>query len=1257
MTPAPVERNETPPPTLDPTPRPTLRPTPPPTPEPPPTPKPSATPTGYPSPMPLEPTTPLPSKSKTQTFHPTPTELGIMDTYHPTPTELGTMIHPDFPTLSPVQQDGEITSTGASSSQVVRRTSPPSDAPTDPPTSRPSEGPTPAPTISPVEHCADPVDEPVCPFLPEVGCCQPICRWDAAAGNCGFVDNRSMAEVEWAGEFEVGQTHVVRAEGETRHAPRVIAGREAELLFAPASARRLGSPEASRSAQPVRRREKGAQSIESLGTVYLIQGEGETPVLDVGAQRLVDGSGAAFTLSAEVSNIDIVVDLKAPRLIAKVSVTLHGDATSDRAELGLHRDDGRNEEEGEGFVLPDADWSWHDMSSATADHLGGEISADVPWSQARYVMLSLRGGSSPWGFGSVGVRGYVDGLTPTATVQDDSGTTKIMPLTRAVVTDAAARVYAPQNDASVYVTVHGPSGRLIGATKARDPSHQRDILERSLSSEPIDNYSDNIWSVTLPHSWVAEGNVVSVGTVHPRRPGELLVRRWEMRDFARFDAHAITRVKLAVFGSKADVARLDSETHSARRLVRDLHSVMPVKELVWSDTGIWHLPYVVVMGKNGPALVDSEAKRREATGDGEGTELSWSALKNGLTIRHSLAQTGLGLSSTIEEGGNSPYASGTSVFMGWSKSRRQDDAEDVWEWEDFGYWDKLAAAAWTGWCVMKSGDECSNYYVHEIGHAQTMQHFDDGTAAAWGIADEYPEDGELDLYPLPLSQDLVALIHDNFCLHSFCLIPTGRHLPQHPWGYDAASRRFRTWFDPLRGDGKFDPLNGAGEGPTSQQCFSQYTPYQAKKSQEWASMSPILLSASSADVPVDGAYKFDPSTRSYSPLEGADLTDAVGEAASPPHRVGIPVITLIGTIGKDRDVCQTYPVLRSRWGNTFELPDPFSPFLPPAFKGASHFIEIRFEGGDTVRGLIAVGSNLREDALRFFSVNVAIDRRPTAVGLYRFTDESWPHLTPQSEAELLHLRPTDLPPGDSLMGVPPLRRVGRGWVGDSSRVVISRFCETADHCNSEEHTIEWRGEVGSDSIIYKSSLSAEPQTLLGSTVFKVPAKREWDDSEYTVTVLATRSFDGGQGSAPLLVTVPPSADGSSETDATHAVRISVPWEMNGSLPAGTYHSIAGAFMVWAVPFGGSSKGDYLELDVTFNLQTVTEAPTRSPTRKPSPGPSRSPVQVRYFIDWMAFTCVTDGESTEWAPAHVTKEGCCFEHMAYDMSFCMRDAEQ
>lgn len=679
------------------------------------------------------------------------------------------------------------------------------------------------------------------------------------------------------------------------------------------------------------------------------------------------------------------------------------------------------------------------------------------------------------------------------------------------------------------------------------------------------------------------------------------------------------RTKLAIFGDVSQVALLDPTTHEAKRLARNLYSVMPIAELKWADTDLWHLPYIVVKGKGGPVLVNSEEERRLATG--VGTEISWSVMKNYLTIRHALAQTGLGLSVTSENGQNSPYASGTSVFMGWSLSKINGDEK---AWEDLGYWGTLAAAAWTGWCALKPGDECSNYFVHELGHAQSMEHFDKGTALKWGIEDEYPQDG--------------------------------KHMSHHPWGYDNVARKFRTLFD-SQGDGKLDPLNGPGEGPTSEHCFSQYTPYQAQKSQEWAINTPMLLSASSSAVPADGAYKFNRSARKYLHLKGSLLSDAVGEDAMPPDKVGVPVITLIGTIGKDVKVCQIYPEIRSRLGNTFLFPDPFSPGLPLAFSGAAHYIEVSFVDGTIVRGLIAAEKNLSDEALLFFSFNLALDVLPKSVGLYRFTDQAYPDVNSQSSIELLHLRPLEFPSENPLKDVPPLLTVGRGWLGSSPDVILDRFCVTAEDCNSDHFNVEWRTDVGYDNFVYKSSLTPEPQSMLGATVFKVPVKRQWDTGdEYSITVLITRYYNDGAGSSPLLTTDPLSDEGVDDIDVTHGIRVVAPWEMNASLPGGTYYSIPGVLRISVEAEGISNVRHVIDLDISVSLSTITEQPTSSPSTQPMAGPSQSPIQVRWYIDWSVFTCVTDGESTKWAPAYNSQLECCNGNMAYDLDLCMSTNE-
>ena len=181
-----------------------------------------------------------------------------------------------------------------------------------------------------------------------------MCIWDSNVGRCSFL-NGSGHIVDWSGGLEVGQTHVVKAVDETQHAPRVIAHREAELLFIPdGSMRKLGVQ--SKTSVLV----KSVQKIEALGTVYFVKDSG-TPILDASAQRLLDGSNSVFSLPNDVPNLSVVVDLNSLRLVDTVSVVLHGDTALDNAWMGLRYDDGHNQEEDGEFHMPSADWAWHDI--------------------------------------------------------------------------------------------------------------------------------------------------------------------------------------------------------------------------------------------------------------------------------------------------------------------------------------------------------------------------------------------------------------------------------------------------------------------------------------------------------------------------------------------------------------------------------------------------------------------------------------------------------------------------------------------------------------------------------------------------------------------------------------------------------------------------------------------------------------------------------------------------------------------------------
>jgi hypothetical protein len=468
--------------------------------------------------------------------------------YDPTLTPTYTVMPTYSPTveqLTPDLKSNEATTLSTASNVFPYE---PTESPTDKPsqlkkrrTQRPSYMPTTDPTFSPTEWCNYPVTDPLCSLLAEDECCQPMCQWDSAVGKCSFSDREISHEIEWNGGFEISQTHVVKAVNEERHAPKVIAHREAELLFTPGiSMRRLDSH--------VDSVELPSQRIESLGTVYLIREGTNEPVLDASAQRLVH-SNSVFALPNNISNIEIIVDLKSLRLIDSVSFELHGDTTLVSAQFGLHYDNGGNQEEDESFSPPIRGWVWLEYESESTVEMKGGVSISIPRQKARFVKFRLLGGNSEstshWGFGRICIRGIKDGLSSNSTPQRNNDGVSMLVRSRPIIDTKTAstdsRSFIPPHSASVRVAVYSPTGKLIGVTYARDPSKQRGILEQKLSSLKIDNYSELIWSTTLPYNWVEEGNVVLIGCIDPNRPTELLVHRLELHNLSEFSEHTITR--------------------------------------------------------------------------------------------------------------------------------------------------------------------------------------------------------------------------------------------------------------------------------------------------------------------------------------------------------------------------------------------------------------------------------------------------------------------------------------------------------------------------------------------------------------------------------------------------------------------------------------------------------------------------------------------------------------------------------------------
>ena len=811
-------------------------------------------------------------------------------------------------------------------------------------------------------------------------------------------------------------------------------------------------------------------------------------------------------------DVNINFDLNSSRLVAGVYIQTWYVTTVNQIQIGLHSDDGYTgvQPKSGNIYLPsmsDPGWKWINGTAIT-DGYNTEQVISVSKLSARYVQIRLRGGSSScsseWGLRQV----KISEAFVTPGIQDNF-------LFGYPIANAA---YTPPSSANIRVAVYSSKGAILGVMDMRNPSQQRPLLEQSLISTTLSPYSSTAWSATLPWNWIREGVTLLIGTTFSNSSSNLVLKKLKLTKLAVWGQHTLSRTKIAVFGNSSDFAALDTTTNDASMLAKGMFNAMPTSELRWEDS-VWHLPYLVVTTSKGPALVNSEAERRQVlskAGDTPGTEPPWETLKEWGSMRHRMANSGMGLSHTTQGDccGSNEYASGTSIFMGWALSSK---ATGRWNWDYLGYWDGWSAAAWVGWCGMVPGDECGNTLIHELGHSQTMSHW---TTVQPESAVEYPLGGV--------------------------------NMPWGPWGYDTTSRRFRTWYTVSNTSvGKNDPMNG-GEDSNKETCFPQYTAYHAQFSQNWSWSSPVLLAAGMGEnVTAPGAYIYNASNQKYQQLNKDSIRNSVDDSAAPPLEVSVPVVTIIGTIGSNVAVCQMYPAHYGSAGNTFSLPGPLTPNLPSVFSGAAHYVKISFADGSSENALIAVPKTITSTELRQFSFTVAISRRPVNVSLYRYNTDAYPSLLSSSTAALLYSRSIDTSNSTLLKQLSGVVRVGRGWLGGSSKITINSICTDDQDCIIRAANMTWTGSEGGQ-MVYLVNNTASSGASSTASFFNIKAVRQEDGLEYTVTISASR-FNGENGaSIPLLNvssrTLPP--------DALFGARFSIPYELNKNLVVGSYSSLS-----------------------------------------------------------------------------------------------------
>jgi len=631
---------------------------------------------------------------------------------------------------------------------------------------------------------------------------------------------------------------------------------------------------------------------------------------------------------------------------------------------------------------------------------------------------------------------------------------------------------------------------LLGVLPLSAPAALPAPVEQSYSQAELEPYSTVAYSAFLPWSWLRENVVLRIG-LQTDTGFEQIEHIFE--DLGAPHRFTISRSKMVLFGEPDK----DTSTTSASKLIRDFFPTLPFAELRIVESTPWRLSQVVVQTADGPRMAHSEDERIAITTDAN----RWQLVKHHFALRMSLANTGRGLAlSNDSDGDNSPYGFGTSLGSGWV---RLNDGTYV-DVNNAGL-----AAGWTGWTGLWLS-ECSNGFIHELGHSFTLLHFTGGTAAQWGIDAEYPSDGT--------------------------------NLATHPWGYDSVRRQPRTWYrvdgqGPVMANGelvgKRDPLNG-GEVSNSATCFPQFTGYHARKIQRWGQDSPTI--ATIGGVP--GIYRWDSDSKSY----------AIEQAVAPyenPVAVDVPVVTLIGTLGNIDEVCQTYPPMFSKSGNVFTMPAPTDPDLAPAYVGARWFLEISYADNSVDRTLIARGAMDQTNAIARYSLNVEADRDPKTVRLFRAAS-AYPSIDP-SQAELVHTLDIG-PPADP---IPEVVTGGRGWLGNAG-LQLADHCTPEIDCPQRIRTSSWRVSEDQLHFVDLGGQTSEPAvcTTPGDvTALSVPVLRDGSEP-HTVVVHAQRQIDSTRGAMAVpLHDVTPWIDAP---DLQQSLKLWLPFAPNEALQAGRY---------------------------------------------------------------------------------------------------------
>ncbi|WP_019614895.1 M66 family metalloprotease [Psychromonas ossibalaenae] len=548
---------------------------------------------------------------------------------------------------------------------------------------------------------------------------------------------------------------------------------------------------------------------------------------------------------------------------------------------------------------------------------------------------------------------------------------------------------------SLVVTGTSAAGEALGTLNLTPPAQLPIYKEQMVSSEELDSYSHQAWSVQLPWYWVTPGVQLSAAI---QADSGVLGNETDIAlpPFTAETHHTVRRVKILAWDGEWQDHPFDREkTLEGQALLRDFYGSVPVSSMTLSDFSPIYINEYLVNNGEDIILVDNDDDYK-ATGN-----KYYDKMLKRITVSALTADYGGGLLPSNMQGG--PRANTVNVGMG--EAREADGS--LHDLADTG-----VAGGSHGWSAIWWNSDCGNAFIHEVGHAYGLSHFTTGTAERWGIADEYPEDGV--------------------------------NLAGHPSGFDTVSQQFRSWYrvdssGPIENnselDGKHDPMNGGDKAWAGSYCYPQFTAYHAQKIQN--NMENRAIYAQSDNGPI--IVEWDSESHSYQPSEI--------EYDVNPVQINSPIITIFGQFSANGDLALIQPAMYNAIGNIFEHPSPFEPGLPVEYNGSQFYLIIDFD--DDSRQSILIGKKMSTaNALYDFGLNLAynnVQAKPVNISLYK-ANEAYPNI--------VHEQSTLLASRDEISDMKPIAEplsISEGYMGKRN-IELTEFCTTEVHC--EETALE-----------------------------------------------------------------------------------------------------------------------------------------------------------------------------------------------------------